>query len=345
MARQPELAVGLTAVIAAVTHEIPRVLVVRRMTHELATPAQKGSPEELADSADALPFGPFHAVEDRTLEAGLRAWVLEQTGLTLRYVEQLYTFADRDRNAQELEGGPRLVSVGYIALAREAPLSGSGEAEWRDWYGYFPWEDWRKGRPRLIETAIRPALSAWADAAPDEETRQRRRQRLSMTFPSDAAAWDFERTLERFELLYEAGLVDEALRDRRARRSRGRIDQEELETADQLGAPMALDNRRILATALGRLRGKLRYRPVVFELLPPQFTLLTLQRAVEALAGVRLHKQNFRRLVIAGGLVEALGRHEAGGRGRPAELFRFRQEVLLERLAPGVGIPTQRITA
>ncbi len=108
---------------------------------------------------------------------------------------------------------------------------------------------------------------------------------------------------------------------------------------------MALDNRRILSTALGRLRGKLRYRPVVFELLPPHFTLLMLQRAVEALAGVRLHKQNFRRLVITGGLVERTGRRDAGGRGRPAELFRFRQEVLLERTAPGVGIPTQRLTA
>jgi hypothetical protein len=345
MARQPELAVGLTAVIAAVTHEVPRVLVVRRMTHELATPAQKGSSEDLADPADTLPFGPFHAVEDRTLEAGLRAWVREQTGLTLRYVEQLYTFADPYRDARELAGGPRLVSVGYIALAREAPLSGSGEAEWHDWYGYFPWEDWRKGRPRLIDSVIRPALTAWADAAPDEETRQRRRQRVTMTFPADRNAWDFERTLERFELLYEAGLVVEALRDQRARRARPGLDSPALETAQQLGAPMALDNRRILATALGRLRGKLRYRPVVFELLPPQFTLLTLQRAVEALAGVRLHKQNFRRLVITGGLVERLGRHEAGGRGRPAELFRFRQEVLLERLAPGVGIPTQRITA
>ena len=49
--------------------------------------------------------------------------------------------------------------------------------------------------------------------------------------------------------------------------------------------------------SLGRLRGKLRYRPVVFELLPPTFTLLQLQLMVEALAGVRLHKQNFRRLV------------------------------------------------
>jgi hypothetical protein len=345
MAKQAELAVGLTAVIAAVTHEIPRVLVVRRMTHELATPAQKGLPVDLADTAEALPFGPFHAVEDRTLEAGLRSWVEEQTGLGLRYVEQLYTFADRFRDTREIAGGPRLVSVGYIALVREAPLAGTGEAEWRDWYGYFPWEDWRKGRPRLIDRVIRPALEAWAGTAPDDRAQQRRRQRVSMTFPADGTGWDFERTLERFELLYEAGLVVEALRDRLALSDANALEPPTLETARLLGAPMALDNRRILATALGRLRGKIRYRPVVFELVPPQFTLLMLQRAVEALAGVRLHKQNFRRLVTQSRLVEATGKREGSGRGRPAELFRFRQEVLLERLSPGVGIPTQRITA
>jgi hypothetical protein len=105
---------------------------------------------------------------------------------------------------------------------------------------------------------------------------------------------------------------------------------------------MALDHRRILATALGRLRGKLKYRPVVFELLPSTFTLLQLQRVVEALAGVRLHKQNFRRLVETGGLVEGTGRFHAGTGGRPAELFRFRREVLRERPAPGVGLPGVR---
>jgi hypothetical protein len=329
----------VTAVIGAVTHEVPRVLVVRRMTHELATPAQKGLPVEL-DSAETLPFGPFHAVEDRTLEAGLRSWVEEQTGLSLRYVEQLYTFADRFRGSRE-----RLISVGYIALVREAPLSGTGQAEWRDWYGYFPWEDWRKGKPRLIDRVIRPALEDWVAAGTDDAARQRRRQRVSMTFPAQTPAWDFERTLERFELLYEAGFVVEALRDRLIQDAQARIDPAMLETARLMGAPMALDNRRILATALGRLRGKIRYRPVVFELLPPQFTLLMLQRTVEALAGVRLHKQNFRRLVIAGRLVEPTGKREGGGRGRPAELFRFRPEVGLERLATGVGIPTQRITA
>ena len=60
---------------------------------------------------------------------------------------------------------------------------------------------------------------------------------------------------------------------------------------------MVADHRRILATAIARLRGKIKYRPIVFELMPPSFTLLQLQRTVEALAGVRLHKPNFRRLV------------------------------------------------
>ena len=102
---------------------------------------------------------------------------------------------------------------------------------------------------------------------------------------------------------------------------------------------MGFDHRRILATALTRLRGKIKYRPVVFELLAPTFTLLQLQRVVEALAGQRLHKQNFRRLVEKGGLVEGTGQLTSGTGGRPAELFRFRREVSRERPAPGVGLP------
>ena len=101
---------------------------------------------------------------------------------------------------------------------------------------------------------------------------------------------------------------------------------------------MTFDHRRILATAIERLRGKMKYRPVVFELMPPTFTLLELQRTVEAISGIRLHKQNFRRLVEDQGLVEGTGKFAARSRGRPAELFRFRREVLRERPAPGVRL-------
>jgi len=99
---------------------------------------------------------------------------------------------------------------------------------------------------------------------------------------------------------------------------------------------------RGLAKGLGRIRGKLAYRPVVFELLPGEFALLRLQQVAEALSGTRLHKQNFRRLVMNAHLVEPIGRTTAVGRGRPAELFRFRREVLGEKLTVGLSRPTLR---
>jgi hypothetical protein len=141
--------------------------------------------------------------------------------------------------------------------------------------------------------------------------------------------------LERYELLYEAGLVEESQREQGA----SGIDVREAEAGAGVGRPMALDHRRILATALGRVRGKIKYRPVVFELLPETFTLLQLQRVVEALSGIRLHKQNFRRLLERGGLVEGTETYDASAGGRPAERFRFRREVLRERSTPGVGLP------
>jgi hypothetical protein len=105
---------------------------------------------------------------------------------------------------------------------------------------------------------------------------------------------------------------------------------------------MAFDHRRILATAMGRLRGKLKYRPVVFELRPPEFTLYDLQKTVEAISGTLLHKQNFRRLVEKGGLVEATGNVSTETGGRPARLYRFRREVVLERPAPGLRVKAGR---
>ena len=135
------------------------------------------------------------------------------------------------------------------------------------------------------------------------------------------------------DLLYEAGLVAEAARD---------LGRSAIAADGAAGAAMASDHRRILATAIGRLRGKIKYRPVVFELMMPAFTLLQLQRTVEALSGVRLHKQNFRRLVEQQGLVEETGQISAATGGRPARLVRFRREVLLERPAPGLRLRAAR---
>lgn len=315
---------GLNAVIVAVTEEVPRVLVVK-------------SRGEHGD--DALPFGPLEPDTDRTLDLALRRWVREQTGLELGYVEQLYTFGDRFREPQETRGGPRGVSVAYLALVHEVPVG--EEAQWRDGYELLPWEDWREGRPAVIEEAIAPALAVWAESADQPHVRQARRLRADIAFGLEGAQWDGDRVLERYELLYEAYLVPETWRDREATGGAAEDRRPAPRRRPDLlpSPPMALDHRRILAIALGRLRGKLKYRPVVFELLPPTFTLLQLQRVVEALSGVRIHKQNFRRLVENAGLVEGTGRLDSQTGGRPAELFVFRKEVLRERPAPGVGLP------
>ena len=320
LAASPSVVVGLNAVIIAVTEEVPRVLTVSRVDHAL--PGDR--------HADALPYGPLRPEQHQTLERGLRDWAWQQTGTRLGYVEQLYTFGDRIRDLRAGQTGPWTISVAYLALVREQHLAGSREAHWRNWYDYFPWEDWRWGRPPLICRTIAPALDSWLTRASRKAGMRERQDRRDIVFGLNRSPWDAERVLERYELLYEARLVGESICED------GRSD---AAVTAELGCPMAMDHRRILATALGRLRGKIKYRPVVFELLPPVFTLSRLQGVVEALAGTRLHKQNFRRLVDHGGLVEGTGKFDEETGGRPAELFSFRREVLRERAAPGVRLP------
>jgi hypothetical protein len=286
-------------------------------------------------STAGLPFGPFDPDAHRTFELALRGFVTAQTGFDLGYVEQLYTFGDRGRDAPVADlgdghaGAERVISVGYLALAPSALSGRAHEAEWRPWTRFFPYEDWRGGRPAALKL-IEPALRAWA-ATPDRLSRTR------LLFALDGAPWHEERVLERYEVLYEAGLTPEAARDRAE--APAEISPE-LRAA--LGEAMISDHRRILATALSRLRGKLKYRPVVFELMPESFTLSSLQRTVEAIAGAALHKQNFRRALERTELVEGLGRLDAGTGGRPAELFRFRRELLAERPVSGLSLPFLR---
>ncbi len=315
--------IGLTAAIVAIEDSEPMVLI-----------ASGTEPDDLA----GLPFGPFDAVKHRTFEIGLRAWVEEQAGLRLGYVEQLYTFGDRGRHARPGDTDVHVASIGYLALTRAADNTQHAPgARFEPWYRYFPWEDWRTERPATIDRDILPELDRWA-AQPAEEQATRalsRKDRVRLFFGQNGSHWDEERVLDRYELLYEAGLVEEARRD-------GRAAALSRKSLPKLGMPMRFDHRRILATAIARLRAKLKYRPVVFELLPSEFTLTELQRTVEAISGRHLHKQNFRRLVENGALVEPTGVMSTQTGGRPAAQFRFRREVLQERPAPGLGVRARR---
>lgn len=328
MSAPSSVVIGLSAVVLAMRSGELEVLTVR--PEDVRT--------HMASDLRGLPFGSFDPRGHRTFELALRAFVTAQTGFRLGYVEQLYTFGDLGRDAPvadfgalEAEPGARVISVGYLALTPEAE-DARGAAAWRSWTRYFPWEDWRGGRPPVIEAQITPALRTWAAGDPERIARAR-----GLFALRGVAPWNEERVLDRYELLYEAGFAAEAARDRG--RAEGVDLPEPSRFEDAFGRPMVSDHRRILATALGRLRGKLKYRPVVFELMPEAFTLLELQRAVEAVSGVRLHKQNFRRMIERTGLVEGLGRQRAETGGRPAELFRYRREALTDRPALGLSLP------
>ena len=86
---------------------------------------------------------------------------------------------------------------------------------------------------------------------------------------------------------------------------------------------LAFDHRDILGTAVKRLRGKLDYTPIGFQLLPAEFTLRALQDVHEAVRGEQVNKDSFRRRMLASGHLEATGSHERDVTWRPAELYRF----------------------
>lgn len=284
----------LIAVLAAVTTNEPRVMTIR--------------------SGEALPSGPF-ATQHRSLQTSLREWVEAQTGHPVGFLEQLYTFADRDRD-DTTEG--RRISISYLGLVHEQAAPGGDLPEWHGWYEYFPWEDHRDGRPAVM-AEMEAELRVWAANV------RARHHRAEFVFGLNGMTWNEDLVLQRYELMHEAGLVAES----------GGI--------ANVGRSMAGDHRRILATGIARLRAKIKYRPVVFETMPESFTLLHLQRSVEAIAGLRLHKSNFRRQIDQQELIEETGETTSEARGRPAMLFRYRPSVIEERELAGSRLPITRV--
>ena len=181
----------------------------------------------------ALPGGFVRTNE--TIDRAAERELTEEAGVTVGYLEQLYTFGDLDRDPRE-----RVVSVAYFALVDPA----------------------------------HHALKA------DTDARQ--------------AAWFAALSLPK----------------------------------------LAFDHARIVSVALERLRAKVRYRPIGFDLLPEKFTLTQLQRMYESILGRVLDKRNFRKKVLSFGFVIATDEKEIQVAHRAAQLFRFdrkRYERLVEQ--------------
>ncbi|MGE6330862.1 NUDIX hydrolase [Psychrobacter pacificensis] len=326
----------VVAVLVAITDHIARVLTV--------------------DQGKLLPNGPLMPLH-RSLQAGVRQWVEEQTQQPLGYLEQLYTFVDTNRRNID---GHALVYVSYLGLVQETQTQAlQSKALWRDWYDYFPWENHLDGMPSIIMDFIIPMLLEWASTAEDSVARQRRRQRIGLCWglsegfladsefietdsvgdkADESREWIAEHVLLRYEMLYEAGLIPEAPN------YPPNYQTVELPSdwSQRIGTPMYYDHRRVIATAISRLRAKIEYRPLIFGLMPDVFTLSQLQQSVEALSGIRLHKQNFRRLLESQNLVMETGESSSAQRGRPAKLYRFRHDIELQSLLMDSKLPKRK---
>lgn len=313
--------ISLNAAVLSIDHDAPCFLTVPRQND--------------VKNGIALPSGPFVPSDHMTLDNGLRSWVLEQTGVELGYLEQLYTFGDQPLPNLPGHNDKHIISLGYMALTRAKSDDAAEGRHWLAAYDFLPWEDWRDGKPEIlaqqIEPHLRDGLTSGSYQTNAGEHRGERLERLRIAFGLDGAAWDEERVLERYELLQDAGLLADP-------NGGSPVTPARKGALSLTAAAMSFAHRRILASALGRLRAKIKYRPVLFELMAGEFTLFELQRTVEAILGSRLHKQNFRRLVESGGLVDPTTDIRTHTGGRPAKLFRFRREVLLERPAPGVRV-------
>ncbi|MEK6199652.1 NUDIX hydrolase [Psychrobacter sp. Pi2-51] len=323
----------VVAVLVAITDHTARVLTV--------------------DQGKLLPNGPLMPLH-RSLQAGVRQWVEEQTQQPLGYLEQLYTFVDTNRRNID---GHALVYVSYLGLVQETQMQElQSEALWRDWYDYFPWENHLDGMPSIITDFIVPVLLEWANTAEDLIVQQRRRQRIGLCWGLSEAflaggeltdtelvgdhahegrEWIAEHVLLRYEMLYEGGLIPEAPNYPPTYQAVILPD----DWSQRIGVPMYYDHRRVIATAISRLRAKIEYRPLIFGLMPDVFTLSQLQQSVEALSGVRLHKQNFRRLLDSQNLVMETGESSSAQRGRPAKLYRFRHDIELQSLLMDSKLP------
>lgn len=277
-----------------------------------------------------LPVAEFKAERHRSLEQPLIDAHLSHFGGRPSVPELL----DCQLGQVEPDADVTWIEITYLSLVQqavterrptrpEAEAFESGRLRWQSFYMALPWEDWRHGRPSLLDAVVLPLLATSEGGVRRRRSPNRRRQdprsvRLSAAsalFSGSVEDWDPRRTLERYEALVAAGAIVEAVIGGR---------NEPVAAADpRLGTVMASGDRRRVSLALSRLRRAVKDRPDVSAVMPAEFTLFELQRCVEGILGPPLHKQNFRRQLEAYRLLEPVGRVKADTGGRPAQLYRF----------------------
>ncbi|MFY2087849.1 NrtR DNA-binding winged helix domain-containing protein [Achromobacter xylosoxidans] len=288
------------------------VFVVSTVAHEQPLVLTMGSSESLPWEKVSAQFP--------SLSAQVRAWLEHRLNMSSS-VEQLYTHAER-----YLLGEPEapVLSVSYLSNIH---LSKTPGRDWKSWYDYLPWEDRRESATRtpFDISSLVSSLDRWC-ATPRSPLHQARlRNRIAILFGLPPHTWREDRALSRLQLLHAAGLIPD-------------MEGGALFDHTVAGRAMEHDHRRILATAVSRVRANLFSHVVLFSFAPTQFTLLELQLIAEAVLGRRVHKQNFRRWAEPY-VVPVIPNVSRGSHGRPARMFSTRASAYRDEPATGPERP------
>jgi len=185
----------------------------------------------------AIPGG--FVLEDESLEAGVKRELLEETGISVNYLEQLYTFGEPGRDPRQ-----RIVSVAYFGL---------------------------------VKASLYQQLKASTDA--------------------ENAKWFSIKKLP----------------------------------------TLAFDHKEILTVAIERLRTKVRYQPIGFELLDKKFPFSDLEKLYTALLDREINRRNFSKKILSFGFLEETGElSKSESKGRPSKMYQFNQKRYRELLKEGI---------
>lgn len=290
-------------------------------------------------------------IDANALAAAIRE-LEEETGLrNPQFIEALDTYDQNGRDPRQFAvgrggraRGARVVSKAHIVLhpqvdvlllAREG--EDAEEPRFDSVYRHLPWEEEFTSAGRR---ARRSAIDHLLDWAFGDEVKERR---VRAAF-GVGEEWNEERAGERFRLLLEAKLVEEAKRDQW-----GQVRASWKSKLTMPGEPLAFDHRLMLADAVSRLRGKIKYLPgTLAAIMPEEFTLSDLHRAVMALTGRAIEKSNFWRMFRRdrmAGILEPTGAKEVPAnrrnardrRGPEAQLYRFAEDVSQIRFDPAIS--------
>ncbi|MCH4090310.1 NrtR DNA-binding winged helix domain-containing protein [Acetobacter sp.] len=269
---------------------------------------QAGEPLVLTDGQRGLPHMQFYGTEEAQIREALEALIVTRRRVFSAFAEQL------SARIEVTADGRKNLEIPYLVTTQ---TGGDGRG-WSSCYDFLPWEDQRNHHGVSLKNQLGEALLRQF-TPPSTSEQVGARKKLCVLFALEGSRWRPELAAERCRVLIEAGYLPQE----------GQVDM------------MTLAGSRFykwLAQGLGHLRKPLRSLLMPVELMPERFTIPQFQASMEGVLGETLDKQAFRRNVSNCGLIEEAGGVSDEIFGRPARLFRFKNDVVIARNAQSMPL-------